>query len=350
MKSGSKRQLVLFGALALCCPFGVLSAHHSFATHYDATKSTQLSGKVARFDFRSPHSFLFVDVESASGEVTQYEVELHSVPVLTRMGFSKDTFRPGDHITVNAWPNRSPDNPLVFGIGVVTSEGVALGEFPPIESVRSAYLTATGANRIQGRWQVPQPAEPESYERPMSLTAAGLAAVENYDPQDSPANECEPYNIPAAFLTPYLFDIRLSDSEATIHHEAYGITRRIPLGPDAAQVESSGVFGVARGRLEGNELVIESSRFPPSAWGLATAVDENGLGADIPSSQQKTVTERFSVSDDGLTLTVRYVVEDPVYLTGPFSGSAALDRVSDDAPMYEFACELDSAARFSRDP
>jgi len=94
----------------------------------------------------------------------------------------------------------------------------------------------------------------------------------------------------------------------------------------------------------------KSSGYPPSAWGLALAVDVNGLGADIPSSEQKTLVERFSVSDDGLTLTVRYTVSDPVYLTAPYTGTATLDRVADDAPIYEFKCELDSAARFSRDP
>ena len=326
--------------------FGVAQAHHSFATHYDASRSMQLSGVVAKYDFRSPHSFIFVDVASDAGDVTRFEVELHSVPVLTRMGFSRDTFKPGDRITVNAWPNRSPTNPLVFGIGVTTADGVALGEFPPIATVKSAYVSAASVERIQGRWQVPRPEEPASFERPMSLTPAALAAVQSYDPKESPANLCEPYNVPAAFLTPYLFDIRLTDREAIVRHEAYGITRRVPFGPDA-QVEPTGLFGIAHARTEGDTLVIESRDYPPSAWGLATAVDENGLGADIPSSAQKSTVERFSVSADGLTLTVQYELEDPVYLAERFMGSATLERVSDDSPMYEFECELDSAARFS---
>jgi hypothetical protein len=74
------------------------------------------------------------------------------------------------------------------------------------------------------------------------------------------------------------------------------------------------------------------------------------VGTDIPSSAQKTLAERFSVSDDGQTLTVLYTVEDPVYLTEPYSSSAELKRVADDEPMYIYNCELDSAQRFSRDP
>lgn len=336
------------GALALVEE--AAHAHHSFATHYDASKAEQITGVVTRWDFRSPHSFIYMDVAAPDGGVTPYEVELHSVPVLTRMGYSASVFKPGDRITVNAWPNRSPTNPLVFGIGVITADGVSLGQFPPIRDVESAFLTAPGAQRVQGRWRVPQPPEPTSFERPMSLTPAGLAAVASYDSQRSPANVCEPYNVPVAFLVPYQFDIRIDNREAVIRQEAYNVTRRIPLGPDWARVEPTGVFGKARARIEGNELVIESGSYPASGWGLAAAVDENGLGADIPSSAQKTVIERFSVSDDGLTLTVRYTVDDPVYLTMPYTGTATLDRVADDSPIYEFECEVDSAERFSRDP
>jgi len=325
-------------------------AHHSFATHYDASRSMELSGVVAKFDFRSPHSFIFVDVENDDGDVTRWEVELHSVPVLTRMGFSPTTFRPGDRVTVNAWPNRSENNPLVFGIGVITQDGVALGEFPPIRNVESAFLSAKGPSRIQGRWQVPRPGEPTSFERPMRLTSAAEQAVRKYDPQQSPANSCEPYNIPAAYLTPYLFDIRFDNQHVTIHHEAYDVLREVPLATEAVPVEASGWFGAGRARFEGDELVIESSGYPDSGWGLATAVDENGLGADIPSSSAKTVVERFSVSDDGRTLRIQYTVADPQYLVEPFTGFASLDRVADDSPMYDFECELDSAARFSRDP
>ncbi len=341
--------LAITVSLILTLPDAV-EAHHSFATHYDPTRSTQLNGVVTKFDFRSPHSFIFMDVADDNGVVTPYEVELHSVPVLTRMGYRADIFKPGDRITVNAWPNRSPTNPLVFGIGVITAGGVALGEFPAIENVRSAFVSASGAQRIQGRWSAPIVDGAPGAKRPMSLTPAGLAAVERYDPKKSPANACEPYNVPGVFLVPYQFDIRLTNDEAIIRHEAYNITRRVPLGTQPRQVEPTGRFGAARARIEGDALVIESSGYPASAWGLALAVDINGLGADIPSSNQKTVVERFSVSSDGLTLNVQYTVNDPVYLTGPYTGTAALDREADDAPIYDFKCELDSAERFSRDP
>ena len=130
----------------------------------------------------------------------------------------------------------------------------------------------------------------------------------------------------------------------------YSITRTIRLDAAAEQAEPSGLFGLATTRIDGAELVIDSERFPASGWGLGTASDELGVVTDIPSSDRKRLQERFAVSQDGQTLTVTYRLEDPVYLTQPYMGAAALDRVADDEPLYPYECELDSAERFSRDP
>jgi hypothetical protein len=84
----SNAHLLLLTLAASCTLVGAAQAHHSFATHYDASKSTQITGVVTKWDFRSPHSFIFMNVPKDGGGVTAYEVELHSLPVLTRMGFS----------------------------------------------------------------------------------------------------------------------------------------------------------------------------------------------------------------------------------------------------------------------
>lgn len=298
---------------------------------------------------RSPHSFLYLEVESDSGESVTWEIEMASVPLLRRQGFSAETFKFGDQVSVNVWLNRVESNRLVWGRGFVTADGTALGEFPPTPSVASVYLNASGAERLQGRWR----GFPVAIDRtgsPLPLNPAGLAAVRTYDPQNSPANACEPYNVPATYHAPYQVGIRIEDGEATIHHELYNVTRTIQLDAEPQQAEETGLFGLAAGRIDGDELVVESAGFTVSGWGLATASDELGVGTDIPSSEQKELEERFSVSDDGQTLTVSYTLEDPAYLTGPYVGTATLNRVADDEPLHPYECELESAERFSRDP
>jgi hypothetical protein len=102
------------------------------------------------------------------------------------------------------------------------------------------------------------------------------------------------------------------------------------------------------GRIEGDTLVVESDSYPASRWGLGAATQVNGGGADVPSSAQKTLQERFSTDDDGLTLVYEYTLFDPVYMAEPYSARIEMPRVSDDIPMYPYDCDVDAASMFSR--
>lgn len=334
----SKVACLCLGFLVSQLAFG----HHSFVTHYDASKSMQLMGVVSEFDFRSPHSFVFMEAENEAGDLVSWEVEMHSKPTLSRMGLTQESLQPGDSITVIAWPNRVANNPLVFGIGLVTKDGTRIGQQPRVESVESVYIDANGVDRLQGRWQVQLEGAPTGHGSPMPLSDAGRVAVENYDAQKSPANTCEVVNIPTAFHIPYFFDLQINEDEVVIYYEIFNMRRVVPLGEVFAQSETTGMLGSARARIEGDELIIESRDYPVSGWGLAQAADANGLGVDIPSSVNKRMIERYSVSEDGLNLGVDYQLEDSVYLTDVYSSTASASRVSDDEVIYDYECEIDS--------
>jgi hypothetical protein len=336
-------RILVFGAiLNLYC--GSTFAHHAFVTHYDPSKTVELQGVVSEFRMRSPHSFFFVDVTDANGVVESWEIESHSVVHLRRMGIDKNTFKSGDPVKVVAWPNRVPGNDLVFGIGFVTDNGDEYGKFPDV-TLDSYSDSDLGYAAIIGRWASPFPAtNPQS---PLPLNETGLSAVENYNPQQSPANTCEPISIPDIQYAPYLNDIQIQDGKLTFYHEVYGVTRSIILDSPAAQVESTGILGLATARIDGDGLVIETSGYPASGWGLGLAVHPNGSGTDIPSSTQKKTVERYSVSEGGQSLTLEYTIEDPVYLTEPYTDTIILGRVDDNEPMYPYECDVDSAKRFT---
>ena len=337
---------IRFGLLlVLLSAAGSALGHHSFRATYDSSRETEITGVVAGYVLKSPHSMLLLDVTNDDGEIEQFEVEMASLPMMRRRGFGEDTFELGDEVTVTAWPHRA-SVPLVWARGFVTADGTELGENAPY-GARPAEDDAEGIAKLEGRWLAPFARV--TTESPLPLTAAGVAAWENFDPQQSPANTCEPNNVPAVFYSPYLFDIRVVDQQAIIRHESYSVTRTVPLNSEPRRAEPSGVFGMTTGRIESDELVVESSAYPPSGWGLAVAGTTNGAGADVPSSAEKKLTERYSASDDGSRLTVSYTLEDPVYLTEPYSGQVELSRVTDDEPMHAYDCELDSATRFSRD-
>jgi hypothetical protein len=74
-------------------------AHHG-ASVYDSTKLTTLKGTVADFRFMNPHTELSFDVKDANGKVQRWTAEAASLVTMSRLGWTKDMFKPGDQITV----------------------------------------------------------------------------------------------------------------------------------------------------------------------------------------------------------------------------------------------------------
>jgi len=83
-----------------------LRAHHGTGT-YDSTKSVTLSGVVTEFSFVNPHAALFFDVKDAAGKVVNWAIEMNSPGVLKRAGWTKNTFKPGDQITITVRPAKA---------------------------------------------------------------------------------------------------------------------------------------------------------------------------------------------------------------------------------------------------
>ena len=73
-------------------------AHHSIA-QYDLIHGTIISGTVAGFGWENPHVRLSLQVVGEN-QNEEWSVELESPGVLTRLGWSKETLKPGDRITV----------------------------------------------------------------------------------------------------------------------------------------------------------------------------------------------------------------------------------------------------------
>ena len=75
-------------------------AHHG-ASVYEAQKVTTLKGTVTGFRFMNPHTELSFDVKNADGKVEKWTGEAASLVTMSRMGWTRDMFKPGDAITVS---------------------------------------------------------------------------------------------------------------------------------------------------------------------------------------------------------------------------------------------------------
>jgi hypothetical protein len=85
----------------------VAEAHHSAAATYDATQSIAITGTVATFAWKNPHSHLYVDVTAGPFKGKEYVIELSSPVVLEEAGWSRTTFKAGDRVTVYVNPSRA---------------------------------------------------------------------------------------------------------------------------------------------------------------------------------------------------------------------------------------------------
>lgn len=355
----SKAHSLTAAAILALLAAGSALAHHSVTGSFDPTKQIEVTGQVLEWRFRNPHALLVLEGVATVDGVTdtdpqRWEIETSASASMRAMGIDETTFAPGVTVKVTGMPHRNPSlhrmNAFANRGSFLNADGSPFGEGAFIEGPTAAVTasTAEGVARLAGHWR--PPFQPNGPTTPLALTDAGRRVWEAYDQKLSPANTCETMSIPDIFNAPsYVVSLDIEDDHAVVSNQAYNAVRTVPLGGDAAPADAAGAFGIVSGRVEDDALVIESRDYPASAWGLGAATQIMGAGADVPSSEQKTVVERFSVSEDGLTLVYEYTVEDPVYLTEPFSHRVEMARLPDDVVFYPYDCDVESASQFSRD-
>jgi hypothetical protein len=120
-----------FGALAALCMAGLASAHHSFSV-FDMETEKVLEGDVVEFQWTNPHTWTWLDVKNADGTVTRWGLEGMSPNFLGRRGWSKNSFKPGDHIKAVIAPLKSgePGGTLLRATLEDGSEVVMFGRPP----------------------------------------------------------------------------------------------------------------------------------------------------------------------------------------------------------------------------
>lgn len=87
-------------------------AHHSFAVHYDGARTVTITGVVEEFRFRNPHGMLVVNGAVEGGETASWKIETNSPNILKRRGWSADSIRPGDRVTVEGFPATDGSNAM----------------------------------------------------------------------------------------------------------------------------------------------------------------------------------------------------------------------------------------------
>jgi hypothetical protein len=99
--------LVLSAVVILGAP---LLGHHSFAGLYIEADTVEIDGDVVEFQYKNPHSWVFVQGEEGLGPTKIYAAEWTSTSQLERLGIAKNFFHAGDRVHIWVSPGRDPND------------------------------------------------------------------------------------------------------------------------------------------------------------------------------------------------------------------------------------------------
>jgi len=139
MNISSFRSAALTGALAWLAMSMPAAAHHSFAM-FDFSKTDTVKGTVTEFRWTNPHVALLVELDPKPGAAPEvWSMELTSPGNLTRAGWSRHSFKPGDRIELEFNPLRDGKHGGAFSkatflaTGQVISSNLRAAEKPGLQ-------------------------------------------------------------------------------------------------------------------------------------------------------------------------------------------------------------------------
>jgi hypothetical protein len=97
--------LVALGVALLMSP-ALVVAHHGAAT-FDTVGEITIKGTVTEWVWSNPHSILRLEVKAADGTVKTWSVASANIADLSKRGWSRRLFKPGDEVTVLIQPAKS---------------------------------------------------------------------------------------------------------------------------------------------------------------------------------------------------------------------------------------------------
>jgi hypothetical protein len=115
-----KRVLILLSSLAIAAT--AANGHHSFAAEFDYDATGTITGEVIEVLFVNPHARYFLAVTDADGNEVIWDAQTRSTSALTRVGWTKDTIKLGETVTLEG--NLGRDNTRKLWISeVIKADG-----------------------------------------------------------------------------------------------------------------------------------------------------------------------------------------------------------------------------------
>src|SRR5579863_4257898 len=124
MKKKGIFRIALLVAMSLAAS-GPVFGHHGNAA-YDLTHPLTLRGTVTKFVWENPHAQIYFDVKDDKGNVVHWSAETLSPSSLHRAGWTHDSVKPGDEVTIVLLPAKN-GAPYGHFHELIFSDGKELG-------------------------------------------------------------------------------------------------------------------------------------------------------------------------------------------------------------------------------
>ena len=100
-------------------------AHHAFAAEFDSSKAVTVKGTVNKVEWTNPHIWIYVDMKDESGTIVRWQCEGGSPNTLTRQGWSRDSLKAGEQVTIEGFRAKNGTNTCNSRV-VTTADGKRL--------------------------------------------------------------------------------------------------------------------------------------------------------------------------------------------------------------------------------
>jgi hypothetical protein len=184
---------------------------------------------------------------------------------------------------------------------------------------------------LTGTWTATQELDFRKYT--MALTPAGQEWLDGYLPYyDQPDVRCTSIGLPALATYSFPFEVIASDNRLTMIYEYQGKVRRIWLDDrEPGEFVPPSRMGHSNATWDGSTLVVNTTHLEK------TVRDFRG---ELISENAR-IEERYSLSDDGNTLTAVITVFDPDNYSRPPVRRRQWQR-NDSADIFPYTCDPDS--------
>jgi hypothetical protein len=319
-----------------------LHAHHS-DVGIDMDSILAFEGRVLDFNWRNPHVYMIIETTNEQQELVEWEVQLGSVSTSIRRGWSEDSVKPGDEVTVRVHPKSNGQRYAIL-------ETLDIDGQRRLTSNIAVPDGSAVSSSVAGKWIADESSFPDYpggydgfFRALLPLNEKAKQAAVDFDPfsNENPNALCMGRPTPGAFVSTNLYLMQIEnleeDNVIMINSERDAEERTVYMDsrphPDQQTLFAK---GHSIGHWEDDTLVVDTTNF---------SFHRSPYQFGVPSSTQKHVVERYRLNEDGTRLEAEFMLEDPEYLTGSMSHSRTM-IYSPELQMYMNKCETESASRF----